>query len=79
MTPEQVTGHYGNQQLTAGALGCNQSTVSDWVRAGVIPDARQLQIERLTKKKLRADPGCLDRVLGLDKLKQPVATEQQGA
>lgn len=78
MTPQQVTDHYGNQQLSADALGCNQSTVSDWVRAGIVPDARQLQIEKQTKGKLKADPGCLDRVLGLDKLKRP-ATEQQGA
>lgn len=69
MTYDELLAYYGGtQEKVAVGLQCNQSTVSDWSRAGVIPDARQLQIEKLTKKKLRADPGCMDRVLGLDKL-----------
>ena len=63
MAPLQVTTHFGNQQATADAVGCNQSTVSDWIRAGVIPDARQLQIEKLTRRALKAESGCLERIL----------------
>ena len=61
----EVTKHYGTQAKVAAALGCDQSAVSQW--GDFPPDARQLQIERLTANELKAEPGCLDRVLGVAK------------
>lgn len=62
MTKSEAIAHYGgNVSALARALGIDQSSVYSW---GVYPpDPRQLQLERLTKKKLRAEPGCLERVI----------------
>jgi len=64
-TVEAIT-FYGTQTKLAEALGMGQSTISEWPEYP--PSARQLQIERITIGALKAEPGCLDRVLGMDKL-----------
>lgn len=46
----------GTQELLAAKLGIDQSSVSHWGK--VIPKFRQLQIEALSKRKLRADEWC---------------------
>lgn len=53
MTTDEAVKHYGTQQKLAEALGTRQSTVASW---GPYPPAlRQLQIQDLTKAKLRAE------------------------
>lgn len=65
MTKLEAIAHYGNNvSALARALGIDQSTVYSWGKYP--PDRRQLQLERLTKKTLRAEPGCRDRVLGVE-------------
>lgn len=49
----------------AGLLSVTASAISQW--GEYPPDDRQLQIEHLTGGTLKAEPGCLDRVLRLSK------------
>lgn len=57
MTTDQAIKHYGTQQKLATALGIKQGSVSGW---GEYPPAlRQLQLQRLTKGRLKAEPGLL--------------------
>lgn len=67
----EVTKHFGTQTLAGAAMGIHQSNLSDW--GEFPPDRRQLQIERLTLGALKAEPGCLDRVLGMHKIEKQVA------
>jgi DNA-binding transcriptional regulator Cro len=53
MTPQQFIEFYGSQQKAAEAIGRAQSSVSDWFRAGRIPLAAQIIIERISGRKLR--------------------------
>lgn len=46
--------HFGTQQKLAEALGISQGSMSSW-NPDRIPLARALQIEKLTKGKLRVD------------------------
>ena len=66
MKTSDVIEYYGTQTAVAIALGIRQPSVNEW--GEYPPDARQLQIEKLTRKALKAEPGCLDRLLGMDKL-----------
>jgi len=63
MLTVQVIARFGSQKATARALGISQPSVATW--GEFPPDRRQLQIERVTAKKLRAEPGCLERATGL--------------
>lgn len=57
--------HYAkNAKSLAELIGVTASAISQW--GEYPPDARQLQIERVTVGALKAEPGCLDRVLGLE-------------
>lgn len=56
MTRDEAVAFFGSQLKLAKRLGITQGSVSLW--AGGIPPLRQLQIERLTKGKLRADRSC---------------------
>ena len=60
--------HFGTQQAAADALGMAQSGVASW--GEYPPDARQLLIERVTLGALKAEPGCFERVIGIDKLEK---------
>lgn len=56
MTTQQAIDLYRTQWGLARALGITQSSVSEW---GEYPPAlRQIQIERISKGRLRAEPGC---------------------
>ena len=66
MNTQETIAHFGNQTKTGEALGIDQSTVSCW--GEYPPDRRQLQIERVTFGALKAEPGSMDRVLGMDKI-----------
>lgn len=52
MTKEQAIDYFRTTGALAAALGCAQSTVSEWKD---IPEGRQYQIELATKGKLKAD------------------------
>ena len=54
--------HFGTQAKLGEAIGINQGSISAW--PDYPPDHRQLQIERITLGALKAEPGCMDRVLG---------------
>lgn len=55
MTFDQLMAHFKTQVAAAEALGIAQSSVSEWQKNG-IPFVRQVQFERATRGKLRADP-----------------------
>lgn len=63
MKTSEVIRYYQTQTAAAAALGIDQSSVSGW--GEYPPDRRQLQLERLTAGALTAEPGCLERVLGI--------------
>lgn len=54
MKLDQVIKHFGSQLAVAKALGTTQPTISNWKARGGIPHIRQLQIEHVTKGKLKA-------------------------
>ena len=57
MTTEDAIKHYGTQTKLADALGIKQGSVSGW---GEYPPAlRQLQLQQITRGKLKAEPGLL--------------------
>ncbi len=62
MNKSDAIKHFGTQVKLGEALGCKQHTISGW--GEYPPDARQLQIERITLGALKAEPDCLDRLLG---------------
>jgi transcriptional repressor of cell division inhibition gene dicB len=66
MRKDEVLDHFKTQKAIAEALGIAQPSVAEW--GEYPPDSRQLQIELLTGGTLKAEPGCMQRVLGLDKL-----------
>lgn len=65
MRTQQAIQHFKTAKALADRLSLTQSAISQW--GEYPPPARQLQIEKVTRKKLRAEPGSLDRVLGLEK------------
>jgi hypothetical protein len=67
MTKDQAVEHFGTQVALAAALKMHQSTVCAWDE---VPALRQIQLERLTGGKLKADPECWGAALNV---------EQQGA
>lgn len=63
MKTETAILHFGGQTALAAALGITQPSVCEW--GEYPPDRRQLQLERLTRGALRAEPECEERVLGI--------------
>jgi DNA-binding transcriptional regulator YdaS (Cro superfamily) len=59
MTPQDLLSHFKTQSAIAKALGCAQSSVSEWFDAGRIPEGRQYQIELATDGALRASRPAL--------------------
>jgi transcriptional repressor of cell division inhibition gene dicB len=57
MRTKDVINHFGSQAAVARALGIAQPSVANWPDEP--PPLRQLQIERLTAGRLRADPSIL--------------------
>lgn len=64
MKTQAAIEHAGSTGALAALLGIKSAAVSQWDEYP--PDKRQLQIERLTNGALRAEPGCYERVLGLE-------------
>lgn len=54
MTKQDAVSFYGSQRSLAEALGITQPTVAEW--GEYPPPLRQIQLEMLTRKKLRAEP-----------------------
>lgn len=57
MTTDEAIKHYGTQAKLAAALGIRQPSISGW--GEFPPDIRQLQLQQITKGKLKAEPGLL--------------------
>ena len=57
MTKAEAIQHYETQDKLATALGITQASVSEW--GAYPPHLRQLQIERLTRGALKAEPDIL--------------------
>ena len=62
MKKTEAIKHFGSQVKLGEAIGINQGSISAWPEFP--PDHRQLQIERITLGALKAEPGCMDRLLG---------------
>jgi transcriptional repressor of cell division inhibition gene dicB len=56
MKLSDAVSHFGTQQKLAEALGMSQGSISSWDRDR-IPLARALQVEKITKGRLRVDMG----------------------
>jgi hypothetical protein len=57
MTLDEARDYFGNYAKLALALKINRSAITQW--DGEIPEARQLEIHRLTKGALKADSKIL--------------------
>lgn len=55
MTFQELIDYFGSQQKAAAKLGIKQPSISRWQKTG-IRYLRQLDIERITKGALRANP-----------------------
>ncbi|WP_081946978.1 Cro/CI family transcriptional regulator [Candidatus Francisella endociliophora] len=53
MNIQEVLNYFGNQNKLALALGVTRAAVGRWVKDGEIPPKRQIQIQRLTKSKIK--------------------------
>jgi len=60
-TQDAIT-HAGGSLKLSRLLGLSSGAISQW--GDFPPDNRQLQLERITLGALKAEPGCMDRVLG---------------
>lgn len=56
MTKSDAVKFFGSQAELASALGITQPSVAEWPEQ--VPKLRQIQLERITKGKLQADPEC---------------------
>ncbi|WP_395947509.1 Cro/CI family transcriptional regulator [Caedibacter taeniospiralis] len=54
MNIKEVLKYFGNQNITARILGIHRVSVGKWVKKGGVPPRRQLEIQKLTKGKLKA-------------------------
>lgn len=57
MLTEEAIRFYKSQSALARALGITQASVAGW--GEYPPGGRQLQIEKDTKGKLKAEPNCM--------------------
>ena len=57
MTTDEAIKHYGTQVALAEALGIRQGSVGGW--GEYPPPLRQLQLQQITKGKLKAERGLL--------------------
>ncbi|MES2958483.1 MAG: Cro/CI family transcriptional regulator [Pseudomonadota bacterium] len=72
MKTSEVIGHFGTQQKAADAMGLHQTTVCGW--GEYPPDLRQIQIERITRGKLKAEASCyLPKLKASEPAKAPAA------
>lgn len=55
----------GGSLKLAHLLGLTSGAISQW--GEFPPENRQLQLERISLGAVKAEPGCMDRVLGFEK------------
>jgi hypothetical protein len=77
MKTSDVLQHFGGQAATARALGLSQPSIALW--GEYPPDSRQILIELVTSGKLKAENGALDRVVGLEQLKEKLKKQKAAA
>ena len=53
-TISEVVDWFGSQANMARALGVDRAAVSGWVKAGVLPPARAIQVEQQSGGRFRA-------------------------
>jgi DNA-binding transcriptional regulator YdaS (Cro superfamily) len=61
MKTDDVLAKFKTQEALAEQLGIKQPSIAKWVKTGVVPYLRQLQIESLTGGALKAEKGILPR------------------
>jgi DNA-binding transcriptional regulator YdaS (Cro superfamily) len=66
MTTDEAIKHFGSGEALRKQIGVTSGAISQW--GEFPPENRQLQIERITLGALKAEPGCMDKVLGMDKI-----------
>ena len=59
MTVDQLISFFGSQAGAAKALKCSQPCIANWKKRNRIPEIQQLKAEKISKGKLKADPGIL--------------------
>ncbi len=59
MHKSEAVSHFGSQRKLADALGISQASVSEW--GELIPMGRALQIEKITRGRLKVDLSIYDR------------------
>jgi hypothetical protein len=57
MTLEEARDYFGNYAKLAKALDIHRSAVTQW--SGEVPEARQLELQKITKGALKADAKIL--------------------
>jgi hypothetical protein len=67
MKTEDAIKFAGSEAALADLLGITAPAIYQW--GEFPPDNRQLQLQKLTRSKLKAEPGCMERLLGMDKAK----------
>lgn len=60
MRTDDVIAHFGSRKAVEEALDVSQAAISQWKKRGKVPKLRALEVERLTKRKLRFDPHAYD-------------------
>lgn len=63
MRKDEAITFYGSQSALARALGIAQASVAGW--GEYPPPKRQLQLQKITKGALKAEPGCRAQLLGV--------------
>lgn len=71
MNTQAAIDHYGSPSALATAIGVSPAAISQW--GEYPPPPKQLLMERLTEGAIKAEPGCLDKVIGLDKVQAKAA------
>lgn len=56
MNFDDLMRQFGTQRAAADALGMKYQAVNNWLRRGHIPWRAQIELERLTRGRLRAEP-----------------------
>lgn len=76
MRTAEVIAHFKTQTAVAKRLGIRQASVAEW--GEFPPDLRQLQLERITRNTLKAEPECKARLFGIPS-KAPARTKKPRA
>lgn len=65
MSIDEVLKYYKTRAEAAEALGVQTQAIHNWITAKKVPPLRQLQIEKLTRGRLKADPDVYDQKRGM--------------